>query len=255
MPGGRSSQGRMVADHETVAEQRTVGQLLRAYRVAAGLTQGLLAERAGVGEQTIGYLERDLVLRPQRPTMRRLAVALDLSAEQQEALERARRRQPPRGGRQLEPTAAIDRRAAPIVDLFVPPVGSARAAHLVTLTGPPQETTAVALAARMLFHLRGYDNVYLLSLVENDTAARLPTTILATIAPKSEPVADTPALLDSLRAQHLLLIVDRCEHLIDPCAALIDAILQHCPAICVLATSTEPLHVEGEIVRPIAPRP
>jgi len=60
-------------------------------------------------------------------------------------------------------------------------------------------------------------------------------------------------LLEYLRTQHLLLILDRCEHLIDPCAALIDDILQHCPAVCVLATCTEPLHVEGEIVRRPAP--
>jgi len=150
----------VVADNETVADQRTVGQLLRAYRVAAGLTQRVLAAHAGVDEQTIGYLERDLVLRPQRTTMRQLAVALDLSAEQQEALERARRRQPPRLERQLVPPVAIDGRAAPIVDLFVPPAGATLAAHLVTLIGPPQETTAVALAARSLFHQHGYDNVY-----------------------------------------------------------------------------------------------
>jgi len=83
--------------------------------------------------------------------------------------------------------------------------------------------------------------------------ARLSGAILETITSGAETVSSTPALLDYLRAQHLLLILDRCERLIDPCAALIDAILQHCPAVCVLATSTEPLHVEGEIVRPIAP--
>lgn len=247
--------GRLVADNETVTDRRTVGQLLRAYRVAAGFTQRMLAAHAGVGEQTIGYLERDLVLRPQRTTMRQLIVALDLSVEQQEALERARRRRPPRPDHRLVPPVAIDGRAAPIVDLFVPPTKTPLAAHLVTLIGPPQETTAVALAARDLFRARGYGNVYFASLAGYDTAARLPMAILAAVAPEAEPVADTPALLDYLRTQHLLLIVDRCERLIDPCAALIDAILQHCQAICVLATCTEPLHVEGEIVRPIAPLP
>ncbi len=53
----------MAAENEAVEEAvdvEMVGQILRAYRVAAGLTQAALAERALVGEQTIGYLERDL---------------------------------------------------------------------------------------------------------------------------------------------------------------------------------------------------
>lgn len=253
----------MVAGGEaSEIEDALIGQLLRAYRVAAGLTQGMLAERAGVGEQTIGYMERDRVRRPQQETLERLAVALGLSEEERQRLERARRRQPPRRGRRAgvpggQPSpAAVDPRAIPIVDLFVPPVGAALAtppAHLVTLTGPSRETTAVALAARDLFHARGYGNVYLVALAGIDTAARLPGAIRAAITPGTETTSSQPALLDYLHSQHLLLILDRCEQLIDPCAALIDAILQHCSAVCVLATSMEPLHVEGEIVRRIAP--
>jgi transcriptional regulator with XRE-family HTH domain len=250
----------MAAESDAVAE-RTLGQLLRAYRLAAGLTQGILAARAGVGEQTIGYLERELVRRPQQATVERLAVALGLSEEEREHLERARRRQPPRlgqrAGRPGRPPspAAADRRAAPIVNLFVPPAGAvlgASPAQLVTLTGPGRETTAVALAAHNLFHAWGYTNVFFVSLA-GITAARLPGAILAAITPEAAEVSSAEMLLGDLRAQHLLLIIDRCEHLIDPCAALIDAILRHCPAVRVLATCTEPLHVEGEIVRRIAP--
>jgi DNA-binding XRE family transcriptional regulator len=43
----------MAAENEAVEEAvdvETVGQILRAYRVAAGLTQAALAERALVGE-------------------------------------------------------------------------------------------------------------------------------------------------------------------------------------------------------------
>lgn len=251
----------MAAENE-VGEGETIGQLLRAYRVAAGLTQAALAERALVGEQTIGYLERDLVRRPQHETLARLIGALGLSADEQQRLERARRRQPPRlarraGQRNSDPAfAPVDERAIPIVDLFVPPAGAALAmppAHLVTLTGPRQETTAVALAAHELFHARGYGNVYFVSLAEVDTPARLPGAILAAITAGAETPSTMSALLDCLRVQHLLLILDRCEHLIDLCAALIDDILQHCPAVCLLATCTEPLHIEGEIVRRIAP--
>ncbi len=253
----------MTAENDAIErEDATIGQLLRAYRVAARLTQGTLAERALVGEQTIGYMERDLVRRPQHETLERLIAALSLSDEDRQRLERARRRQPPRltrraagaVGRSSADTS--DGRATPIVNLFVPLTGAALVtppAHLVTLTGPSRETTAVALAAHDLFHARGYGNVYFVSFVASASAARLPGAILSALAAGSEAPGTTIALLEHLRAQHLLLILDRCEHLIDSCAVLIDAILQHCPAVCVLATSTEPLHIEGQIVRPIAP--
>jgi transcriptional regulator with XRE-family HTH domain len=53
------------------------GALLRAWREQVGLTQERLAERAGLGVRTIGYLERGQV-RPQQQTVRLLAGALGL---------------------------------------------------------------------------------------------------------------------------------------------------------------------------------
>jgi non-specific serine/threonine protein kinase len=55
------------------------------------------------------------------------------------------------------------------------------------------------------------------------------------------------ALLDFLRTRELLLVVDNCEHLIDACATLAEAILRSCPSVHILATSREPLHIAGEI--------
>ncbi len=57
------------------------GPLLRRHRVAAGLTQEALAERAGLGTRSIQHLERG-ESRPQQDTARRLAVALALTGEQ-----------------------------------------------------------------------------------------------------------------------------------------------------------------------------
>jgi predicted ATPase len=42
-------------------------------------------------------------------------------------------------------------------------------------------------------------------------------------------------------------VLDNCEHVIDAAAALVQAILADCPAITVLATSREPLHLSGEV--------
>ncbi len=43
-----------------------------------------------------------------------------------------------------------------------------------------------------------------------------------------------------------LLVLDNCEHLIDACAELVAELLRRCPDLRILATSREPLDVEGE---------
>ena len=60
----------------------------------------------------------------------------------------------------------------------------------------------------------------------------------------SEPILKT--LLSSLGQKPALLLLDNCEHLLDPVAKLVDAILRTCPGVKVLATSREPLGVAGE---------
>ncbi len=50
-----------------------------------------------------------------------------------------------------------------------------------------------------------------------------------------------------LSSKQLLLILDNCEHLIDGCAELAEAILQHCPQVSLLATSREALNIGGEL--------
>ena len=61
------------------------GARLREHRLAAGLTQEALAERAGLGVRTIQALEAGRS-RPRRETVRRLARALELSEEQRTRL-------------------------------------------------------------------------------------------------------------------------------------------------------------------------
>ena len=55
-------------------------------------------------------------------------------------------------------------------------------------------------------------------------------------------------LREHLQPKHALLIFDNCEHLLDACAELINALLGHCPNIRVLATSREGLGISGEAV-------
>ncbi len=65
------------------------GDILRRYRVAAGLTQEALAERAAMSARGISGLERGARTHPYPATVRRLAVALALSDADRTVLERA----------------------------------------------------------------------------------------------------------------------------------------------------------------------
>jgi predicted ATPase/DNA-binding SARP family transcriptional activator len=49
-----------------------------------------------------------------------------------------------------------------------------------------------------------------------------------------------------LEPKHLLLILDNCEHLLEACARLADALLHACPRLHLLATSRETLGIAGE---------
>src|SRR5947209_9435084 len=73
-------------------ERRPFGALLRAYRVAAGLSQEELAERAHLSQRTISDLERGVTTAPYRDTVAQLADALELAASDRAALEEAVRR-------------------------------------------------------------------------------------------------------------------------------------------------------------------
>ena len=58
-----------------------------------------------------------------------------------------------------------------------------------------------------------------------------------------------------LKPRNLLLILDNCEHLIDPAAELIHAILRAAPEVRIIATSREALRVPGEQRYTVPPLP
>jgi predicted ATPase/DNA-binding SARP family transcriptional activator/DNA-binding CsgD family transcriptional regulator len=52
---------------------------------------------------------------------------------------------------------------------------------------------------------------------------------------------------DALRSRNSLLVVDNCEHLVEAVVDLVDALLDSCPGLRILATSREPLNSAGEV--------
>ena len=60
------------------------------------------------------------------------------------------------------------------------------------------------------------------------------------------------SLVDFLRIKQLLVVIDNCEHLLEPVADLLDALVHACPKLVVLATSQEGLGLDGERILVVA---
>jgi predicted ATPase len=58
-------------------------------------------------------------------------------------------------------------------------------------------------------------------------------------------------MVEFLGTKQLLLVVDNCEHVLDPVADLLDEVSRSCPGVVVLATSREGLALDGERVVPV----
>jgi predicted ATPase len=54
------------------------------------------------------------------------------------------------------------------------------------------------------------------------------------------------AVVQAVGGRSLLVLLDNCEHLVGACAKLADALLRNCPNLALLATSREPLGIDGE---------
>ncbi|MFI6521113.1 AfsR/SARP family transcriptional regulator [Spirillospora sp. NPDC050679] len=62
-------------------------------------------------------------------------------------------------------------------------------------------------------------------------------------------------LADVLAPRRLLLVLDNCEHLVEPAAVVVDRLLAAAPGVRVLATSREPLGITGESLCPVPSLP
>jgi LuxR family maltose regulon positive regulatory protein len=92
-----------------VAKAQPFGDILRAYRVAAGLSQEELAERAHLSRRTISDLERGVTTAPYRDTLALLAEALQLGDGDRTALEdTVQRARPLSGPHQATDRATVD---------------------------------------------------------------------------------------------------------------------------------------------------
>jgi predicted ATPase/DNA-binding winged helix-turn-helix (wHTH) protein len=133
---------------------------------------------------------------------------------------------------------------------------SLAAAHrLVTLTGAGgigKTRLALAAARRLLPELA--DGVWVAELAPLADPDLVPVTVAAAAGIELAAGAVSPErVANALSGKELLLVLDNCEHVIDAAAMMAETLLRANPAAHVVATSREPLKVEGEWVYPVPP--
>jgi non-specific serine/threonine protein kinase len=135
--------------------------------------------------------------------------------------------------------------------------GLLRSARLVTLVGPGGVgKSRIVVRAAAAAERRYADGVCWVELSALRDPGLLPHTIARRLGLAEQTQASQQdALLAHLRDRRLLLILDTCEHLIDACAELTEAILTSAPQVTVFTSSREPLDVDGETTFPIRPLP
>jgi predicted ATPase len=129
--------------------------------------------------------------------------------------------------------------------------------RLVTIVGPGGVgKTRVARVAAAQAAASYPDGPWIVELSNLRDPALLPNTVAGVLGlPEQDARSALDALLEYLRDRRLLLILDTCEHLLDACAALTQAVIRDAPGVTVLATSRQPLDMPGESAFPIGPLP
>jgi non-specific serine/threonine protein kinase len=127
-------------------------------------------------------------------------------------------------------------------------VALVREHQFVTLTGvggTGKTRLALAVAERLLTYYR--DGCWLVELAALTDPALVAQAVAGVLGMRE--LLDNSVEQSLGRAigdQETLLVLDNCEHLLDASARLAEALLRHCPHLCILATSREALGVPGE---------
>ena len=234
-------------DMAAVERSEPFGLLLRRQRLAAGLTQEDLAERAGLSRRGISDLERG-ARRPLPGTARRLAEALELDGQARVVFV---------GAAQWIRTGPVESNLPIALSSFV---GREReltqirnlleTTRLLTLTGTGGiGKTRLAIEAARGLGGEGGQRVWLVELAaiaDSAVVARAAVATLGLHEQAGRPPLDT--LKDTLRHAQLLLILDNCEQVLQGSAELAAAVLGTCAGVRILATSRERLGIAGEMV-------
>jgi len=127
------------------------------------------------------------------------------------------------------------------------------ASRLVTVTGVGGVgKSRIAIQVAFDIASRFSDGAWLCELAtarDDEELAQVVAATLGVLARPATTIADS--ILDALRTRELVLVLDNCEHLVEPVGRLAEGLLRDCPGVQILATSREALGVAGEQVWPL----
>jgi predicted ATPase/DNA-binding SARP family transcriptional activator len=128
-------------------------------------------------------------------------------------------------------------------------------ARVITLTGAGgvgKTRLALQLAASTLD--RSDDGPWFVDLGPLTDATLVAAKLAGVLEVPERPGHSLPeSLIASCRNRHALVILDNCEHVIDAAAKIADQLVRGCPGMTLVATSREPLGIEGEHLYRVPP--
>lgn len=128
-------------------------------------------------------------------------------------------------------------------------------ARLLSLLGPAgigKTRLALRLAATVRRHFP--DGAWLVNLTPVTDGDLVPAVIAGVLGISEVRPGETLAVLEAtLSSRELLLVLDGCEHLVDPVAFVLERLLRACPRVSVVATSRERIGLPGELTWRVPP--
>ena len=135
--------------------------------------------------------------------------------------------------------------------------GLLRAHRLVTLTGvggAGKTRLALEAATRQIGAWAG--GVWLVDLTAHADPRTTPSAVAGVLGVRERPdVSALEGLVERLRDEELLILLDNCEHLATACGELVHDVLRASPSVRVLATSRISLGAPGEVDYAVDPLP
>jgi predicted ATPase/class 3 adenylate cyclase/tetratricopeptide (TPR) repeat protein len=132
-------------------------------------------------------------------------------------------------------------------------------ARVVTLTGVGgvgKTRLALHVAEQASASLRYPDGCWLCELGPVRDPELVPDAVIGALGAQPRPgVPVSESLLEYLRTRELLLVLDNCEHLLQPVVQLVSRMEQACPGVRIVATSREGLNVAGEWILAVSSLP
>ena len=127
--------------------------------------------------------------------------------------------------------------------------------RVLMLTGPGgigKTTLALEVARRVLGEFA--DGGWLVELASLSDPDLVPSAVASVLGLKiAGETISAASVARAVGEQHLLLVLDNCEHVIDAVADLTETLVRQCPRITILATSREILRIDGEYVYRVPP--